>query len=128
MNKRRTLADGTRVYHTQVLHPGIRDQFGATVTFKNERGELLTIERLGTMKVALAACCDAALELDPTYRVLSVSSPQSIYTDLQGSRPRQDERPEKRALASIGRQDLLHPSLALVLCDGRSTFEGQDAA
>lgn len=61
-------------------------RFGAISTFENADGERLVIHRLGSMRAAAKAACEVALRLDETFRIVCVSTPQTIYTDMQGAR------------------------------------------
>lgn len=90
-----------------------RDAWGYIVTFQNAAGKTLTLHRTG--RAALATCCDDALSLDETFRVLSVSNPVTIAGDLRGRLPSEKtgsiDVPEWQALGRVGRQHLLHPSI-----------------
>lgn len=103
-------------------HP--RDREGITTTWKNESGELLTVHRTGRPGRILAEIAADVTRLDPSYRLVSYSTPDTILRDLQGtrmlrkhSRNRHDvpgtelKLPEPNALGKIGRLDLLHPDL-----------------
>lgn len=91
-----------------------RNKAGATVTFRNADGELLTIHRSG--QHGLAECLAVALTVDPTYRVQTISNPRTILQDLIGRRPGGTGvpgytgrilAPEHYALGIIGRKDML---------------------
>jgi hypothetical protein len=60
--------------------------FGAIVTFEASDGQRCVLHRLGSPRQALDAAWDDAQIADPSYRVISVSTPTSIFTDLQGGR------------------------------------------
>lgn len=87
--------------------------WGCIVTVVNEGGQTLSLHRSG--RRALDDCLDDALSLDPTFRVLSVSTPQTIYNDLEGRQPHPHtgaiQLPELQKLGRVGRLALLHPSL-----------------
>lgn len=99
-----------------------RATFGAICTFENAEGLRLVLHRKGTPSAAVADMCDTALSLDETFRLLCYSTPSTIYTDMQGMRSPAGESagrraattwasPEAKALSTIGRLELLHPSL-----------------
>lgn len=60
--------------------------YGAIVCFRNTAGQALSLHRRGPVKAAVAEACDAAIAADPTFRVTAVSTPTSIFADLQGAR------------------------------------------
>lgn len=99
--------------HGLSLNPKERREqaYGATLTFENAAGELLTIVRrhVSTYE-AVRQACDLALEQDDTYRVVSLSTPHTIYADLIGNR-RLGQFPEQQTLATAGRKQMLHPRL-----------------
>ncbi len=90
-----------------------REAWGYIVTFQNDAGQTLTLHRSG--RGALALCLDDALRLDPTFRVLAISNPVTILTDLNGrlpsARTNSIDRPEWQGLGKIGRMEMLHPSV-----------------
>ena len=97
--------------------------FGVTVTFENAAGKTFVIHRVGQVKKAVRQACEDALTLDQTFRVVCVSNPTSIYTDMQGHRIRsfdqsdeltQSDRPsspEATMLSRAGIPEMLHPRL-----------------
>lgn len=95
--------------------PAGRDQveWGCIVTVKNADGKTLSLHHTG--RHALDECLDDALILDPTFRVVSVSTPVTIYNDLEGRMPHPHTGaipiPEAQKLGRSGRLDLLHPDL-----------------
>lgn len=64
-----------------------RARYGAIVSFENSVGETLVLHRKGPVRQALLEACEAAQGLDETFLVVCISTPESVYTDLQGSRP-----------------------------------------
>ena len=99
-----------------------RECYGATVTFENGDGELLTIvRRHESSLVAIREACDAASEVDATYRVVLISTPLTIAACLRGKRPPRHKRqgwegsipqhPETYLLSRAGRTHMLHPRL-----------------
>ena len=98
----------------QLLGGDERDIFGATVTFANEQGDRLTIARTTTRTYdAVRQACAIALRYDETYRVLCISTPETIHADLCGRALRHGRAPapEVSMLSRIGMKHMLHPSL-----------------
>lgn len=95
--------------------PAGRDRvaWGCIATFENEARQTLSLHRTGVD--ALRQCCDVAESLDPTFRVVSISTPVSIYSDLNGRMPNERtgaiDLPEHRKLGQIKRLRLIHPRL-----------------
>ena len=59
--------------------------YGCIVTFRNSQGGRLSIHREGAPTKALEDQAIAiALSHDETFKVISVSSPETIYQDMQG--------------------------------------------
>lgn len=103
-----------------------RATFGVTVTFEAESGRLLTLARTGKASDALRDVCEAAVAVDPTFRVVCISSPVSIFADLQG-RPHGMwnggvQNSEGAVLRRAGIGAMLHPRLI-----GGSTLSQQRA-
>lgn len=97
---------------------GNRDQYGCVMTFENADGKRLVIHRLGNANAATHACCETALRLDPTFRVICYSSPQTVYADILGRIEHKSaagtqtiQRPEPQALSRAGLAHLIHPSI-----------------
>lgn len=89
-----------------------REHYGCVVTFKNATGELLTLHRTG--KNSIAATCALAVSADETFRVVCISTPGSIYSDLLGRSPGKKEKVnglEAGVLGQLGLRHMLHPSL-----------------
>jgi hypothetical protein len=102
------------------LPPSERSVYGATVTARSlTTGETLTIARVNmTAKNALREIVCVIDALDDDFRVVSISTPNSIERDLFANRIQLAGKsrgsmivPEKERLAKIGRLDLLHPDL-----------------
>jgi hypothetical protein len=95
------------------LTPAERMDYGVTVTIHNERLALYdSLVGVGPVVVALTGICDRIDDLnddEPGWQIVSVSTPGTIYADLQGMRDPAHPRPEVRLLAVIGRIDLLEP-------------------
>jgi hypothetical protein len=60
--------------------------YGAIVSFRNAAGQAYVAHRKGPVKAAVKEACQAATALDPTFKVTAVSTPTSVYADLQGAR------------------------------------------
>lgn len=98
-----------------------RAEHGSITTWENEDGKTLTLHRSGPMRETLGETVREVLALDPTFRLVCYSTPESILTDLAGNRRDAADwqsgnalpiaLPEVKALAMIGRRDLLHPRL-----------------
>lgn len=90
-------------------------KYGATVTFRNADGKTLTLQRTGgAIMAVIRALCDAALALDPTFRVICISTPSTIFGDLVGRDMREEDgaiRPEAAVLSRAGRKHMLAPEL-----------------
>lgn len=123
------LAGGRGMTGTQLHGMGgnNRADYGVVVTFENADGKRLVLHRKGSLPVAVSAACDDATTLDPTFLVICISTPQTIYSDIQGRMPRNDsggeshiQRPEPYTLARAKRSHMLHPSIA---GRARSTIE-----
>ncbi len=61
-----------------------RADFGAIVSFQNDRGQRLTLHREGGVIASVHAMCAMAIARDDSYRVLAISTPASIMGDLDG--------------------------------------------
>ncbi len=93
-----------------------RKRIGCIVTAREQwTGELHVVHRSGTPREALRAISDELAALEGDWRVLSISTPATIYRDLQGTRQTEGfdrlALPELQWLHSLGRFDLLDPSL-----------------
>lgn len=90
-----------------------RELWGCIVTFRNQDGRTLSLHRTG--RDALTQCCDDALSLDTSFQVQSISTPETIYTDLRGRLPHPTTEviplPEHARLGRLRRMHLLHPSI-----------------
>jgi hypothetical protein len=60
--------------------------YGAIVTFENAVGERLAVHRSGSKRIAVEQACAVATGYDSSFRIISISTPETIYTDLQGAR------------------------------------------
>ena len=103
------------------LPPKERAVYGATVTARSlTTGETLTIARTNMTAVEAVREVATVLDaLDDDYRVVAISTPNSIERDMWASRILLDSNgvgqlaglPEQAFLTKIKRPDLLHPSL-----------------
>lgn len=92
-----------------------RAEYGCIVTFENDDRKRLVLTAQGAPRLALSKCCDRALDLDPSFRVVTYSTPETVYQDLIGrtqfvSRSgdyRRQGSPESQVLGRIGRGDML---------------------
>ncbi len=106
---------------TNIENSATRAKSGCVVSFLNDDGVPLTLHRVGPPRVALVDACDAATFYDPTNRVVCISTPQTIYTDLRGRGPRSggrgantsqlSHRPELHMLGNAGIGWMAHESL-----------------
>lgn len=87
--------------------------WGCIVTVKNDQGQTLSLHRTG--REALNECLDIAVQLDPSFKVLSISTPMTIFNDLEMRQPHPRtgaiQPPEQQKLGRVGRLAMLHPSL-----------------
>lgn len=98
-----------------LLTPRERDEYGVTVIVREQTsGDLMTMTNAGPAHKALALLCASIDKLPGDWKIVTVSTPGSIYGDLQGATdPERSASPEKRMLAKIGRLDLLQTRKAL---------------
>lgn len=84
-------------------------------------GEPLMIHVHGSPTKELGRAIDHALSVDPSYRMVSYSTPATIYADMTGARAdrtsgdrsqtQRTQLPETLILSRLGRIDVLHPRL-----------------
>jgi hypothetical protein len=104
-----------------------RAQFGCTTTWENEAGRRLVLSGIGSPRDALRKQAEDALALDPSFRCVCYSTPETIYADLAGARlPRWTNGgstrtdadngkwappilPEAVVLGMLGLRHLVHP-------------------
>ena len=96
---------------------------GVTVTAREQAtDERIVLHRTGSD--ALRQVCDVLDEREGDWRVLTISTPTTIYRDLQGTRYRawgdSTQCPEPHMLGIIGRKDLLDPFHDPALPRGKS--------
>ncbi len=60
--------------------------FGVIVTAESDDGRMRSFHHPGASMTALELCCDDIELLGPGWRIVSVSTPRSIFRDLQGTR------------------------------------------
>jgi hypothetical protein len=100
-----------------------RIEAGYIVTaLRQDTGESWTLHRAG--RGALAAVCKVLDDAEGDWRVLTISTPETVYRDLQGTRYVEwGDRiltPEVGMLGKIRRLDLLDPSHAPAVPRGQS--------
>lgn len=95
---------------------------GFVTTWENTDGKRLTVHRDGPPMEGLAVVCDQMIARDPSYRMISYSTPETIYGDMTGSRAdvlsasghsQRIGLPEVKILGRVGRIDLVHPRLMI---------------
>lgn len=90
------------------LRPGERSDYGVTVTVREQTSrEMDVLVGNGPVMSALMQVCDSIDGRPGCWRVVSVSSPATIFADLQGARDPDTTRPETVMLAKVGRLDLI---------------------
>jgi hypothetical protein len=113
-----------------------RNEYGCIVTFEDGDGGRLTLHATGPAGLAVSGLCATALARDPSYRLISYSTPETIYGDMQGNRAdivgptglvRRQPRPEAQILGRIGRIDLLHPRFHAAPATARERDENRTA-
>jgi hypothetical protein len=113
----------------QLMSGSARAKHGSLTTWENAAGETLTIHQTGPLRAGLRETARRALALDPSFRLVSYSTPDTILTDLTGGRadfirpaPADPVRasygmanpvtlPEQNVLGQAGLGHLLHPRL-----------------
>jgi hypothetical protein len=92
-----------------------RAEFGAIVSFENPEGLTLTIALTDMPpSKAIRRTCKMAIAYDETFRVVAISTPSTIYTDVKGERiirKGQGHVPEGSLLGAVGMGHLLHEKL-----------------
>jgi len=106
---------------TEILSGRERALYGVIVSFADDAGNTLTLHRTGKVFEAVRLACDAAIGYNPDLRVTAVSTPTTIYADLQGRTPRRSgsgenlsqryQIPEESMLSRAGRKHLAHPDI-----------------
>lgn len=88
-----------------------RAKHGCVTTWQNADGRTLSLYREGSPRKGIASAINTALALDPSFRLVSYSTPETVYRDLVADRRTAHGRsPESIALSQVRRLDLLHPS------------------
>lgn len=97
-----------------------RQEAGCIVSFEGDAGAAYVVHRTGPSARAIKSACDAARARDATLRVVAISSPETIMSDLlgRGLLTRSDDAPsgrravpEPQYLTRSGELPMLHPSL-----------------
>lgn len=93
------------------LTPAERMDYGVTVTIRHsDTDQMETLVGVGPVTTALRDVCERIDELNrwlDRWEIVSVSTPATIYADLQGMRDPDLPLPESKLLATVGRLDLL---------------------
>lgn len=97
-----------------------RAEFGCTTTWENSDGESRSFESVGAPRGALRDQIVRALRWDPTAKLVSYSTPDTVQVDVSGVRSNgkrlgrywvQTLCPEAGVISHVGRLDLCHPRL-----------------
>lgn len=89
-------------------------RYGAVISFHNTNGQTLVLHDTGPITQVVRELCDAAVKLDPTFRVVCISTPSTIFGDLIGRDMRENDgaiRPEAAVLNRSGRRNMIAPEL-----------------
>lgn len=90
------------------LRPNERNEYGVTVTIRDQETlKMLTISAKGPVITALTTVCDMIDSRDGCWRIVSVSTPASIFSDLQGAKSEPRGTMEATMLGKVKRRDLL---------------------
>jgi hypothetical protein len=113
----------------QLVNGAERARYGSLTTWENAAGETITIHQTGPLRAGLRETARRVLALDPTFRLVAYSTPDTILTDLTGGRadfvrpaPANTVRasygmanpaslPERNVLGQAGLAHLIHPRL-----------------
>lgn len=93
----------------------MQQKFGFTTTWENADGKTLTVHRVGRIREQLVGVIDVVLKLDPSFRLVCYSTPDTILTDIEGRQLRRERDgrpiagPESIVVGAVKRMDLLHP-------------------
>ena len=112
-------------------------RYGAIVTLENADGRVLVLHRERMpVRACIRECFDAATKLDPSFRIVSVSNPSTIYRDLMGARGTLGDKGADRLSQSVHLPErpmcggamlhMLHPRLRGTT-DSRNLWRGVDA-
>lgn len=106
---------------------------GCICTFENRSGERYTLHSVGPPTKIVSLMCDHALAVGSDFRLISYSTPETIFGDLDGARAAglnwqgfstPKPSPEKRILGQVGRLEMLHPRLGM---DERKTRQHRES-
>lgn len=90
------------------LLPRERKDYGVTVTVREQdSGEVDVIVAYGSLADALAGVCEQLDVRRGDWRIITISTPATIFRDLQGMRDTVLQSIERNMLGRIGRRDLL---------------------
>lgn len=105
-----------------------RKEAGCTCTFEAADGKRITMHRFGSPTGGVRDMCETALAADPTYRLISYSTPESIHSDITGARAdgqgpenttARRALPEQLILGRIRMLHMLHPRLVMATPERR---------
>lgn len=106
----------TRDRHAKTTDPvdrTARDEAGIIVTLRRQRdGVRVSLHVPGKRKAAIRYVATVLDHNADDWRLLCYSTPETVGADLRGDREPTEASPEVRALGTIGRRDLLDPSVA----------------
>ena len=86
--------------------------YGAIVTLENADARILVIHHAGKITDVVERAYTEATAHDASFRIVSVSTPTSIYEDLQGARKAGDGTFSARALLPEAKYgEMLHPRM-----------------
>ena len=95
--------------------PRERAEYGCTLTFENDNGQRLVVVRKGPPMAGFRQACAIALSHDETFRVISYSTPETIFRDLTGRMVMDGNTtvmlPELQLAARYGLRHMLHRRL-----------------
>lgn len=92
-----------------------RHSLGVVVSFENADGARFTTHRPGLVQEGVRSACDEALARCPSYLIVAISTPQTVYADIVGRELGPAKRPvmpEANIVGRTGVGHLLHPSLS----------------
>lgn len=75
-----------------------RARFGCLTTWEADDGKTLTLHRTGPTQKALREAAVIALTRDESYRLVAYSTPETIFTDLDGGRADYQQNPRRGSI------------------------------
>ena len=95
---------------TNRLTPNEREDFGVTVTV-TDGARFRSLYRVGYVGPALKELADAIDAMAGEWLVISASTPNTIFSDLDRHNQNWSDTPESIFFSRIHRRDLVHPKL-----------------